>query len=501
MKVKNPKTAELYRYGLYVEQLKSYAELSQIMQEFNKIYAFEKAEQQRKERAFSEKSDSDYSVDEFLKKYLQRVSMGDTTFFNSEEFKMDLGMIPPAITDQTIKNLRQYAYSSQNFLHLKEADKLFKNCIKTDENHNVTEFHQNRFEHFQKSMRKSSKLFSRFDKAIENNSYTNIASYYGKMAKASAYTIDQIYGTEYLSKLEQHEKFNPAIKGFFNPERFSEAIQTLSEEEKTTSQKFYEKLGKFYTGHKKDFQRAAAAALAIYAIYSGVSIAHEVKEYNNINIENAEENGFDLQIRKSTSEKLKQDRESLENLRNSDEFPTQDQIQDFRTQLDDDISLVISDLATSAIKRDYPNLTVISVENSYNIRQANSGDNRDSVIINYLDENGEQQVVTITNFFNDNFFTELSGNTIQGTFSDEINLGTFTNSDSIFEELYKKAFDADLPFDERGKHMDNIINLFDEILTRTENVAAKNPDLFINPKGIFSQGSFRSKYGAQKSRT
>lgn len=470
MKIKNMKTAELYKRCLAAKQLESYAELCEIMQEFDELKKYEQRRSSTMKAAFEISHDKSPKfpnpVNTLLDKYLPIAAKGDMSFFKTKEFKDSLQTLSPSIQSNIESHLQNYCIASIKFNEYKTADAEFNKCIIKKSN-GTPSFSKENFEKFKNKMYNMRAFsFAKFNSDFEKHSAVNIAH--------DHYII-------YQSALKKIEEFQPNMtlsKSFKNvtPATFGANIQGIK---RTTGEKLYEDSKKYSakaSQHRK-IRKILAAGLATIILTSGAgaffnSQYQDAVDYKETTIDTANK----LLISKETKQNIETARELLENLKNN-QNPSKEDFYELLNLMDDNLDDLCSDLLKVAIKDELPDISkkITNIETIYNDRNASTNSD-DLLQVTYEGDYGIEKSLIFS--VNPEFNLFLS--------SDETNPITLERKvDNLKSSLYG-AYDSSSSLKQRGEKQDKLIKEIENIQKKIELMAAKQISIDKNFQGDYS---------------
>ena len=186
-----------------------------------------------------------------------------------------------------------------------------------------------------------------------------------------------------------------------------------------------EKNSKYKTNKSKTRKKFISALIATALI--GIGVGKNYLEYSNLSATENEKNGYEVLVSDTTKSELENIGTAINIVKSSDVEPDYESLHDLRTNLDETIDHVMSDLVTKAFNEKNPNYKVVSVETSYDRTLGSKDDPQDQTFcqVTYLDEN-EEEIITLVNFNSD----------IRDSFDQEYSLDHSSLSLEDLENIY-----------------------------------------------------------------
>lgn len=501
MRIMGARSANLYKKSLAAKQFEAYADLWEVMEKFSALRA-EYAKKQARLAGFDEiLSDGKAQkqpnvVDSLMKKYIPYAVEGDLSFLTDPDFfgKETEGLSAKE-TDYLSECFREYEKISRIHSGFRDAEAAFNNCIaKTKKGEIIIK--KKELKAYQEAVKagRFSKEVSKFESNFEKHSRTYIGHEHYKIYTKSLARI-ALFHPEMVEK-ESFKRISPgtydsSIKGFYKPKDIKKTYEALSEYEDTAPGRLKEALythtlGTRFTGDAQTIKRIlAAAGVVIYLGGVVVPAIHQNQISNSITAENAQEQGYNLYISNETKEQLKLATESLDALKkNVEYYPTIEELKSLNSLIDNNMNLIVGDLATQAVLDAKPDWKVNKVKTAYNDYAAKDGDPSNSVTIEYVDEKGNTQTTVVTNFTNPNLLQGIiqaldgKNTTLEETFDSE---RAYDREFFDLLEVYSNSSD----FSEKSEALRAMYQYFDTHIEAQNIVAGKGM--------VFKDGWFSDK--------
>lgn len=495
MKVKNEETAKFYKQCLAARELEAFAKLCECSDVFDALQIQNQEIIERKDSVidFSLSEDSEHSniapvstpnsVSLFLEKYRKQISQGKLDPSSDKEFLQDLKSTPSNMQEAILETSKKYALYSKVRNSFQEASSEFDSTLLRSRKTGKISVDRKKLEEFNKDIKRNPYL-KKFQNNFEAHSRTYLGcEHYKRVERALApiaLSHPEITNSKSIRQLPK--MYGSEIRQAMSI-RHQHTLENLANYKKKTPGKIKEGIYSIGKSFKPSGKSLAALALAGAITIGGYStIVRPAQEYtnefNNINIENALENGYDLKISNDTLTKIKSAREMLDTLKNSQNLPDRVQLQELRDLIDDNMDLIFSDLVPQAIEAE-KDWQVTSVETEYDQSRARDG-SEDQIVVEYIDENNHKQTATITNFDTkhkiSNIIQAFNGNdyNISGTFHSEKNLDSRTGKGELnFNDTLEKAYSSDITFLEKSKNISDILIFLEKQQNIQEILAAK----------------------------
>lgn len=462
MRIMGSRSANLYKRSLAAKQLEAYADLCEVMEEFSALRA-EHAKKQARLAGFDEilsdgKAPKQPNViDSLMKKYIPYAVENGTSFLTDPDFiAKETDGLSEAEFDRLSECFRKYSHFSDIHSSFRDAEAAFNNCVANKKGELV--IRKKELKTYQEAVKagRFSKAVSKFDSNFEKHSRTYIGHEHYKIATKSLARIALTH-PEMLER-ESFKRITPGtydanIKGVYrekskDPKKTYEALSEYEDKVpgKLKEALYTHTLGKRFTGDAKSIKKVMATVLLAAAI-AGATIpaAQYSQNYSAVTVQNAEEKGFNLYVSQATQDQLELARKTLDAMKESKDFPSVEELKGLNNLIDDNMNLIIGDLATRAVEDAKPEWKVNKVKTGYNDYAAKTGDPSNSVTIEYVDEDGNTQTTVVTNFSNPNLLHGIAqafdgeNTTLDETFSSERAydkeffdlLEVYTNSSSV----------------------------------------------------------------------
>jgi len=432
MKLNSEKNIMLCQKALYSKQLQYYSKLCSLYSDLAKLQG------------------PDTTPDEVQETYSEALSLaakGDLSFLESEN---------DIYSENEIDIFKKYAFCSDRLSQFKEAASILKGSI-IRFSFEEPEFDLTAIERYKNYMQNTSKSTKLFDKFISESSPRLIGHNYYLATRKSINTIDEIdnshLNSKAFSKILTPTAFGATIKGVKKhvhtidkpevktpSEVRDEAYNIFEKDEKreyaktpnlavesayVLGQRAKTGASNFYKANKTAVRVSIAAIATSAALLGGALHVNNINTYNNLTSRSTEYESYISNETKTELENIRSKLTSYQNIvSNSDELNYKD-LEGLRTELDDVINLVLSDLTKSAFETANPDCEVTSVETMYDrTTNIHTGPNAEPnpehfCTINYVDKNGEDKSVVVTEF---DSFSMFAKNSIHKAYLNEYDL-------------------------------------------------------------------------------
>lgn len=475
MRLNSEKNIMLCQKALYSKQLQYYSKLCSLYSELAKLKG------------------PNTTPDEIQDTYSEALSLaakGDLSFLDSDnKDNYSTTPIESTYSDYESKIFKKYAFYSERLSQFKEAATILKGSI-IRFSFQEPEFDLTAIDKYEKYMQNTSRSTQAFDKFINESSPRLIGNHYYLATKQSIKNIDKIdsshLNSQAFSSILTPVAFGATIKGVKTPTNIIDDASNIFEKDEKIqyaknpnivvesayifAQRSKNKMSNFYTANKTAVRLSFAAIATATALLGGVSYSKNINKYNNLTSQSTE---YESYISNKTREELKSIRERLtsyQNMLSISQEPSIEDIKTLREDLDNVIDLVMSDLTTSAFETTNPDCKVTAVETKYD-KTANRYTTATSEVkpehfctINYVDENGKQQKVVVTNF---SAFSIFAKDAINISYEDEYTLDHSHPSKTTVS----------------GNNFEDLLNTYSSVLENTEHLAATK---MIYSNGIIS---------------
>lgn len=417
MRIMGSRSANLYKRSLAAKQLEAYADLCEVMEEFSALRA-EHARKQARLAGFDEiLSDGKAPkqpnvVDSLMKKYIPYAVENGTSFLTDPDFiAKETDGLSEAEFDRLSECFRKYSRFSDIHSSFRDAEAAFNNCVANKKGELV--IRKKELKAYQEAVKagRFSKAVSKFESNFEKHSRTYIGHEHYKITTKSlsriALTHPEMVDRESFKRITPGT-YDANIKGVYrekskDPKKTYEALSEYEDKVpgKLKEALYTHTLGKRFTGQsiKKLLLTGAVILMVAAPVIHGAQYS---QDYAAVTIKNAEEQGYDLYISNETKAQLKQAEKTLEEMKKSKDFPSVEELKGLNNLIDDNMNLIIGDLATRAVLDARPDWKVNKVKTGYNDYAAKDGEPSNSVTIEYVDEKGNTQTTVVTNFSNPN---------------------------------------------------------------------------------------------------
>lgn len=443
MRIMGSRSANLYKRSLAAKQLEAYADLCEVMEEFSALRA-EHAKKQARLAGFDEiLSDGKAPkqpnvVDSLMKKYIPYAVENGTSFLTDPDFiAKETDGLSEAELDRLSECFRKYSRFSDIHSSFRDAESAFDSCLSKTKKGEVV-INKKNLKAYQEAVKagRFSKAVSKFDSNFEKHSRTYIGHEHYKIATKSlariALTHPEMVDRESFKRISPGT-YDANIKGVYrekakDPKKTYEALSEYEDKVpgKLKEALYTHTLGKRFTGDAKQIRKVIATFLIAAAIVGAtIPAAQYSQNYNSVTVQNAQEQGYDLYISQETKDQLRLAEETLEAMKDSKDFPSVDELKGLNNLIDNNMNLIIGDLATRAVLDAKPDWKVNKVKTAYNDYAAKDGDPSNSVTIEYVDEKGNTQTTVVTNFSNPNLLHSIAqafdgkNTTLEETFDSE----------------------------------------------------------------------------------
>lgn len=255
------------------------------------------------------------------------------------------------------------------------------------------------------------------------------------------------------------ETFGANIRGC-RTRLLTNPLRAKDEQIKEAENKFFaikaeNNIKRFYTKNRSAIRKVFASVLAAGLIFVAGQHLNEAHIYNNLNIDTAASQGYEVVLTQDTENEIKRIEQLINEAKSSPETPTYEELASIRYSLDEVIDSTFNDLVTDAFEEAHPECQVLNVETRYD-KTVNQGKSPNSepakentVIITYLDENGEQKTENVQNFS----ATAILNNAIEESFADEYKLdglhpSSTPNPDQNFIQNDQEIYNLILEYEE-----------------------------------------------------
>jgi len=185
---------------------------------------------------------------------------------------------------------------------------------------------------------------------------------------------------------------------------------------------------RFFAKNPKGLALSLAAIVAIGAaagITSQIKTAHD---YNSLNIDTLSENGYKSDLSNETVDSIQNIEQTLKELQEQSTIPTENQLRDVGSTLDDLFDDIIQEKLTPSFLEVHPEAKDVNVEHYYNYQDPDAPYR--AVIITYTDAEGNKQEERVTNFSTASLF---SSHDMENVFEHEYDIdGSYGDIKSIF---------------------------------------------------------------------
>ncbi len=422
MKLNTNKRIMLCSKALYSEQLNCYATLCECYQALAKKLG---------SRATSLDVQKRYS------KYLTLASSGDLSFLEKENNYIFSETYQGARFQHTESQIfKEYAERCKKLRQFKDGAAILADAFCED-----GPPYQDALDNYSKYMRKTSKETRNFDKEISAHSPSYIGHNYYIKSHNAIKTIKGIDASHLdglpISLELAPEQFGANISGFTTMEKLMEttkqdAHQIDTKEELLEYSKrpnIIQETGyRFFAKNQRGLALSLAAMVAIGAaagITSQIKTAHD---YNSLNIDTLSENGYKSDLSNKTIASIQNVEKTLKELQEQSTIPTEDQLRDVGTTLDDLFDDIIQEKLTPSFLEAHPEAKDINVEHYYNYQDPEA--QYKAVIITYTDSEGNKKEERVTNFSTASLF---SSHDMEKVFEHEYDIdGSYGDIGSIF---------------------------------------------------------------------
>lgn len=471
MRVKDLKSAELYKRCLAVKQFEAYAGLRAVMSNFKDLQEKEIRRNQNIDFFGDEKTEpTPNRIDILLKDNLRSASRGDLSFLTEPEFEKILKTFSEADQRKILKNFESYADFGKTFYHFKSAEQQLQQCFEEKRDGSI-QIVGKKIKAFEKDMLHHSDDLKKFSLHFAKHSSTFLKAEHFSLLKDSHAAISLLQpepGDDTLLKRFASltpEKFDVNIRGTYNSKSHKKTAQYFAENSDKEPGKFKEGVYKHtvgahnvrrLTGNKK-FNRRVMAAVLTAGIFIGVANPSFsfVKEYNSVTIENAAQLGYESELSESTLSEIKKISETIEALKNSPTPPTKEQLLNLTHSIDSTMSNTLSDLTKKAIEREKPEW---SVESATNIYDYNRDENQHYIKVIYQDKNGDPHTMEITEFDHPGIMKDIAHGIVSG---DTTLSGTFYSEERLDKNIptrIEEVFSEGKTFQEISSGTADILN-------------------------------------------
>lgn len=422
MKLNTNKRLMLCSKALYSEQLKCYASLCECYQALSK---------QLGPKATSLDVQKRYS------KYLTLASNGDLSFLEKENNYIFSETYKGARFQQTESQIfKEYAEQSKRLRQFKDGAAILADAFCED-----GPPYQDVLDDYSSYMKKTSRATRTFDKEISAHSPSYIGhSYYVKSRNAikAIRNVDSTHLDGLPISLDlAPEQFGANISGFTTMEKLMEETKQNARQIDTKEERLeYSKRPNIIqeTGYKffaKNQKGLAISLAAMVAIGAAAGIASQVKtahDYNNLDIDTLSEKGYKSDLSTETISSIQNVEQTLKELQKQSTIPTEDQLRDVGSTLDDLFDDIIQEKLTPSFLDAHPEAKDVNVEHYYNYQDPEAP--YKAVIITYTDSEGKKQEERVTHFSTASLF---SSHDMENVFEHEYDIdGSYGDISSIF---------------------------------------------------------------------
>ena len=428
MRLNNEKKIMLCQKSLYVKQLEYYSKLCEI---YSNLAATQGPH---------------ISPDKLQSRYAEVLSdaaRGDLSVFaQSDEghYQYGEGYKTPKFTKREEDLIRDYAFASSRLGQFKVASAILSKSLVYDDDNSVS-IDKDVIRDYHRYMDKTSKSTRLFDQTIAEHTTTFLGHEYYSRSRAAVQKIQAIDET-HIENFRVNRTLTPAAFGaningcrtrleVINEAKRMDTRQEVAEYKEEpnlfgevayfSAVKAGQAIQRFHTNHREQIRAVFASCLIVGGIIAGAQHLGNAHEFNTLNISQAQEQGYQVNVSEETIAKINAIEAAIQAAKSSPTTPTYEELSQIREDLDNVIDNVMTDLVSEAFEEENPNCTVTSVDTRYD-KTVNQGKSPNSepakentVIITYIDENGDEQKVFVQDFS----ATSLLNNAIEVSFDNE----------------------------------------------------------------------------------
>lgn len=470
MKLDNKKNVILCTKALYAEQLKCYASLCQCYKELATNLG---------RNATSEDVQKKYAP------YLSLATQGDLSFLEKENnYVFSEAYLGARFQNKEAKIFREYAKQTKRLYEFKNAASIISKMLVEDDIP-----HSQKIDNYKNYMKATSSSTRKFDKEISEHSPTYIGHNYYLTTRQAIRDIRQIDpshldGIPVSMEMAPHQ-FGANISGATTIDKIIEITNNNSHKMDTNDElsQYAKRINpilehgyRFWAKNQKGVTLSLAAIMSIGLATGVVSQLKQNHDYNNLSIENLEENGYKSDLSSDTIRSIQELEQLIQEAQTQSTIPDKEQLMEIGNTIDDLFDDILEEKLAPSFLETHPGSKDIEIDHYYNFQ--NSADNYKAIIISYTDNDGKKQEERITNFSSAGLTTP---NDVSDLFEHEY------KTDISYVEI-NNIFSRSSNYIDNGKDVQDILNEYNNSLNFMKRFAAldlnyKNGSLmgFIKP--------------------
>lgn len=410
----------------------------------------------------------------------------------------------PKFSDQELRLIEKYAEQSKHLKQFQKASEILSDSITYYEDNSIS-IDKSVVKEFHNYMQSTSDDTKDVDDFISVHTPTYIGHAFYKCSRNAIRKIQSI-DENHIEKILVNKTLKPSafgakITGYKTRLQILDEAKRINTREEvaeykqkpnlakeaiyasavTTGKNGKESLQKFYTKNRKKIRAVFLTSLVTAGVIAGVNHAKDVHTYNNLNIHTAAEQGYETNISQKTYSKILSLRNAIEAVKTSPTTPEYEDLSQIRSDLDELMDTVMSDLVTESFEEKHPEYSVTDVETAYDRTMGGSSNSeppkQNTITITYLDEQGQEQVIRVRDFT----ATTLMSSTIDQSFNDEYTLDHSYPSSTA---------NPNQSFVQNNQEIMKLLETYSGILDNIEHLAAT--DFEFNDGWILSEPSIHS---------